>query len=160
MLGLRQYLHEVPLFADLESKELDTIFELSVARTFGAGQVLFREGTTSDSLWVVLTGDVEVSREDKVLAELGPGAALGEMSLFTLTGKRSATVKAICACEALRIPVDPLRKLIAKHDLAALKIVNHLAHQMAERLSALNERVLNGKKGLSVARSELRRVMF
>ena len=80
---------------------------------------------------------------------------------YRLVQNEPATVRAICPLEMLRIPVEPFRKLLSANHLAALKIVNHLAHQLAERLVALNDRLLSqGKKGLSVARSELRRTML
>lgn len=154
-------LRKVPLFGGLESSELEQVIALAETRSFPAQHTLFSESQLADALWVVLDGDVEVSREGRLLAELGPGAALGELSLFTHHARRSATVKAICPVEMLRIPVEPFRKLLAANDLTALKIVNHLAHQMAERLTALNDRLLSqGKKGLSVARSELRRTVL
>lgn len=161
MLGLRQKLTTVSLFAGLDEQELDRLFDLAEVRSLAPRQVLFKEGDTSDALFVVLEGDVEVSREDRVLAELGPGAALGELSLFSQTARRSATIRAICPVTVLRLPVVPMRKLIATHDVAALKVASNLAQQMAERLLALNDRLLaQGRKGLAVARSELRRVVL
>ncbi|MFT3712909.1 MAG: cyclic nucleotide-binding domain-containing protein [Archangium sp.] len=161
MLGLKQRLSHVGLFESLDDAELERVMELSETRLFPPDAVMLREQLPADALWVVLTGDVEVSRDGRVLAELGPGSALGELSLFTHQARRSATVRAICAVEALRIPVDPFRKMLAAHDLAALKMVSNLAHQMAQRLVALNDRLLSeGKKGLAVARSELRRTVL
>lgn len=161
MLGLKQKLSHVPLFAELDEDELVRVMDLSETRVFAANAAVLREQTPADALWVVLRGDVEVSRDGRVLAELGPGSALGELSLFTHQARRSATVRCICEVEALRIPVEPFRKLLAARDLAALKMVSHLAHQMAQRLAALNERLLSeGRKGLAVARSELRRTVL
>jgi CRP/FNR family cyclic AMP-dependent transcriptional regulator len=160
MPGIRASLTEIPLFASLTSGELDSLFDVSDVRALAAAEVLFTEGDPADALWVVLRGDVEVSKATVVLAEVGPGAALGELSLFLSRSKRSATARALCPASALRIPANALRKLTAASDLAALKLVNNLAHQMAERLSALNERLLSKSKGLTVARSELRRLVF
>jgi CRP-like cAMP-binding protein len=160
MPGIRASLNAIPLFASLTSGELDSLFDVSDVRALAAAEVLFTEGDPADALWVVLRGDVEVSKATVVLAEVGPGAALGELSLFLSRSKRSATARALCPASALRIPANALRKLTAASDLAALKLVNNLAHQMAERLSALNERLLSKNKGLTVARSELRRLVF
>lgn len=161
MPGLKQRLMHVPLFDGLEEAELERVMEWSETRAFAADAAVLREGTPSDALWVVLMGDVEVSRDGRVLAELGPGAALGELSLFTHQSRRSASVRCLCAVEALRISVEPFRKLLAANDVVALKIVSHLAHQMAMRLAALNDRLLSeGKRGLAVARSELRRTVL
>ena len=161
MLGLRSRLATIPLFKGLTTEELDDLFEMCEVRELKAAQVLFAEGKPSDALWILLEGDVEVSRETKLLAELGPGAAIGELCLFNPTARRSATVTAICPVTVVRIPVNGFRKRLAARDLAALKVVSNIAQQMAERLAALNERLLSkGKKGLAVARSELRRTVL
>lgn len=148
------------LCAGLTPDEVEAVFELCELRTVAAGTALFREGQPADSLLVVLQGDVEVSREGKLLAEVGPGSALGELSLFRTAPKRSATVTAICPVTLVRISGPLFQKRLAAFDLAALKMVNNLAHQMAERLVALNDRLVSGgRHGLAVARSELRRVV-
>lgn len=60
----------------------------------------------------------------------------------------------------LRLSGPQFQKRLAADDVAALKIVNNLAHQMADRLVAVNDRLLSGgKKGLAVARTELRRMV-
>jgi CRP-like cAMP-binding protein len=129
-------------------------------RRFAAGATLFTQGQPADALWVLLDGDVEITREGRVLAEVGPGAALGELSLFRAVPTRSATVTAICKVTVLRISGPQFQKRLVANDVAALKVVSNLAHQMADRLVALNERLISGgKKGLAVARSELRRVV-
>jgi CRP-like cAMP-binding protein len=161
MLGLRQRLAEIPLFRGLAPAEIDTLFALCDVRQLKAGERLLTEGEFADALWILLDGDVEIAKENKLLAEVGPGAALGELSLFRATSRRSATVTAICPATALRIPVTAFRRLLEAHELAALKVVNNIAHQMAERLTALNDRLVSpGKKGLAVARSELRRTVL
>lgn len=160
MFALRASLNRLPLFAGLSPAELDAIFDVANVRELAAAEVLFAEDDPADALWVVLVGDVEISKATIVLAELGPGAAIGELSLFLSTSKRSATARTICPATLLRIPANALRKMTAANDLAALKLVNTLAHQMAERLSALNDRLLSNAEGLTVARSELRRLVF
>jgi CRP-like cAMP-binding protein len=148
------------LCTGLTGPEIEELFELCEVRRFAPGETVFREGQAADSFWVVLDGDVEVTREGKVLAEMGPGAVLGELSLFRATPRRSATVTVICPATVLRISGPQFQKRVARHDLAALKVVSNLAHQMADRLVALNEKLLSGgRKGLAVARSELRRVV-
>lgn len=144
----------------LTDGEIAGLFELCEVRQVAAGAALFKQGQPADSLWVLLAGDVEISSEGSVLAEVGPGAALGELSLFRTVPTRSATVTAICKVTALRISGPLFQKRLAAYDMAALKVVSNLAHQLAERLVALNGRLLSGgKKGLAVARSELRRVV-
>jgi CRP-like cAMP-binding protein len=144
----------------LTPAEVESLFTLCEVRNFKAGQHLFQEKQPADSLFVLIEGDVEVTADGTVLAEVGPGAALGELSLFRKVPKRSATVTAICPVTAIRISGPQFQKRLAQNDLGALKVVSNLAQQLADRLFALNERLLSGgRKGLAVARSELRRVV-
>lgn len=161
MLGLRQRLQEVLLFVGLTPAELDVIFDLCEERRLAAGERLFTQGDIADALWVILTGDVEIARDSKLLAEVGPGSALGELSLLRDQARRSATVSAICPVTAVRIPTTRFNKLLAASNVAALKVLGNIARQMADRLDAINGRLLTpGRKGLSVARSELRRLVL
>lgn len=149
-----------PLCAGLSADEVNSLFELCEQRRFDASAALFTEGQPGDALWVILEGDVEVSRDGTVLAEVGPGAVLGEPSLLRDTPTRSATARALCPVVAVRLPRTAFRKRLLANDVGALKVVSNLAHQLADRLSALNDRLLSGgRKGLAVARSELRRLV-
>lgn len=149
-----------PLCKGLTEAQVESLFELCEVREVAAGARLFVESQPADCLFVVLSGDVEISREGKVLAEVGPGAALGELAIFRAAPKRSATATAINPVTTLRLSGPQFQKRLAADDVAALKIVNNLAHQMADRLVAVNDRLLSGgKKGLAVARTELRRMV-
>jgi glutaminase len=144
----------------LSKAEVEDLFALCEVRRYQPGQRLIEEHQPADALWVLLEGDVQVTSGGNLLAEVGPGAALGELSLFRKVPTRTATVTAMCPVMAIRISVPQFQKRLAQHDLAALKVVSNLAHQLAERLIALNEKLVHGgRKGLSVARSELRRVV-
>lgn len=148
------------LCAGLTPQEVNELFDLCEQRRFAAGATLLEEGQPGDSLWLILDGDVEVTKDGHVLAEFGPGAALGELSLLRETPRRSATAKALCHVTAVRLPTTAFRKRLVAGNVGALKVVSNLAHQLADRLVALNERVLSGgRKGLTVARTELRRLM-
>jgi CRP-like cAMP-binding protein len=83
---------------------IEEIVELSAVRRLEAGEVLIREGEPGRALYVVAEGEVEVVREggqrgdgqeatEVLLAVLGKGSCLGEMSL--LSGQpAAATVRA------------------------------------------------------------------
>jgi CRP-like cAMP-binding protein len=69
------------------------------------GEVLFRQGTAHDGLYVVDAGEVQVCRQlpgqrELELARLGPGELMGEISLLG-GGNHSATVRALGPCTLL-----------------------------------------------------------
>lgn len=148
-----------PLAVGLTHDELTKLFELCEMRKFDAGKSVFHEGQPGDALWIVLDGSVEISRNGKTLATLGPGAALGELSLFRQQPNRSATALTLSAVVALRFPGSQLRRLRGSHDTGMMKVVNNIAQQMADRLMALNDKVVGGgRRGLADARTDLKRM--
>lgn len=75
------------------------------------GHYLFREGDPSDAMYVIKTGKLAVVKtkgnSEIVLAEIGPGAMVGEMAFFD--GKpRSASVRAVNEAEAIALPFKAL----------------------------------------------------
>lgn len=66
--------------------------------TLEAGELLFREGEGSGSVYFIQTGEVSVSvftnGKNTVLAKLGPGALIGETGVIPVS-PRSAAIVAI-----------------------------------------------------------------
>ena len=82
-------LASVDVFADLEERELAEIASVAVPRTFERGEILFREGDTGDSCYVVRSGAVIIRRDHAsgsgrslTLAEFRTGAFFGELAMF------------------------------------------------------------------------------
>ena len=106
-------------------------------RSFPAHAILINEGDTTDSLYIVRSGRLQVyaSSEDGrtvVLAELGPGEYLGELALDH--EKRSASVKALEASTCLVVQGAQLREFLAEHPDFALHLARKLMH-MVRRLT-------------------------
>ena len=89
----------VPLLSRLTRSQRSRLAGLAVTRTYPAGAVIVREGDTSMSFYVVLSGLVRVERNDRddgriVVRTLGPAGYFGEMGLLDDL-PRSATVVAV-----------------------------------------------------------------
>jgi CRP-like cAMP-binding protein len=81
------------------------------SRKVPAGHYLFRDGDPSDAMYVIKGGKFAVTKSKNtseiILAELGPGAMVGEMAFFD--GRpRSASVKAIKDSEVICLPFKAL----------------------------------------------------
>jgi hypothetical protein len=88
-------------------------------RTLAAGDVLTEEGAPGTTVFLVLDGVLSVSVGGSELAQLGPGAVVGERALFE-GGQRTATLTAASPCkvvEALEgdLSPDALRVLMEGH---------------------------------------------
>jgi Cyclic nucleotide-binding domain len=88
-------------------------------RRLAAGQALTRQGEPGDELFLLLDGVLAVEVDGKRLAELGPGAVLGERALLE-RGRRTSTLVAVtnarvAAARADAVDVDRLDELAAGH---------------------------------------------
>lgn len=87
----RELLKGVSLFASMPSRELDEVERLADTVDLPAGKELMRQGEHGAEMFVIASGSVRVERNGREIATLGPGQAVGEMSLLS-EGARLATV--------------------------------------------------------------------
>ncbi len=92
-------LARIPLFAEIPARERAQLALLMRPFSLAPGEVLFREGAPGDGLYLIERGRVQAwaggtGGARLVVAELGPGDLLGELSLVG-AGERSATVAAV-----------------------------------------------------------------
>lgn len=76
-------------------------------RRLEKGEVLVREGDESQALFLLFDGVMTVDKGGEIVAELGPGAVLGEMA-FLAGGVRTATVRALTPCRVAVVEGDRL----------------------------------------------------
>jgi CRP/FNR family cyclic AMP-dependent transcriptional regulator len=88
-----EHLAGVPLFEGLSKKQLRRISVLMTRVDLPAGKMLTREGQQGYEFVIVLEGEVEVRRGDRVVATRGPGEYVGEIALLDRR-PRTATVVA------------------------------------------------------------------
>ena len=75
-------LRSVWLFETCSGRELDKLATVAIPREVEAGRRLSREGGSRREFIVIVEGKAEVVRNGEVLATLGPGDFVGEMSLL------------------------------------------------------------------------------
>lgn len=85
--GAAALLRNVPLFKDLDDRELAEVAELCREEKFVSGTYVFREGEAGNRLYLITEGEVRISRDvpgsgEEALAVLKAGAVFGEMAVF------------------------------------------------------------------------------
>lgn len=89
MTAVAAELAQVPLFHGVTSDALTRLADRATSRRIEAGTWLFREGDSADCLYVVRSGrrQVIVVGDDgpRVVRELGPRAALGELATIVIS---------------------------------------------------------------------------
>jgi len=131
----------VPVFSTLERGDLERIAQLAVPRAFEPGEVVFREGDSSDTCYVVSGGRARAIRSHRdgraiTLATFGPGDIFGELALFE-DERRSATVEAIERTSVLGVLGPDMRRLMNEH----AEISARLVVALGRRLRETNERL-------------------
>ncbi len=124
----------VTLFKELPEQGLQTLAERGRPRHFATGEMIMRQGDTSDALHVITRGRVRVEREQPgdtplVLAELGAGDVVGEMGLLD-SAPRSATVTAIEATETLELHAALVALVVMQYPQVAAALLRVLSHRL------------------------------
>lgn len=95
-------LQTTPLFKGIQTQELDALLTCIGARQdhYAKGEFIFLNGSSVNSIGIVLTGRVQILKEDifgnrAILNDLGPGAVFGEA--FVCSEKYTLTVSVLAA---------------------------------------------------------------
>lgn len=103
-----------------------------------AGQLLFAQGTSDRTLYLVESGSVTVHYEDEQqrvrLAIVGPGSVVGEGAFFSHR-PRSATVQAGVPTRLWNLTPLRFAEFSNRHPAAALQLVMAIGAVQASRLS-------------------------
>lgn len=132
-----------PLFADLQPEHLERLAASAEPMSLRAGDFLIREGEQADDMFVIVAGELEVTKRSGTseipLARVGPGAIQGELAALE-RGRRMASVRAITDTQALRIPYDAVRDLLAAGPDAALGIIRTVIVRLRGMEATLRQR--------------------
>ncbi len=137
-------LRRSPLFDQLSPAELEVLAELSRPRRFARGQAILEEGEQGDSLYVLVSGDVEVLRREgereKPLARIEPPQFFGEMALVDRE-ERSATVRAVSDVTALQLTAQNFTAFRRQSRDGFTFVVINIARALSKRLREADARL-------------------
>ena len=132
-----ELLQRVPLFADLDRRELQTLARSFRERVFRPGDTVAEEGTGGVGFFVIADGDATVSVRGEERAELHSGDYFGEVALID-EGSRTATVTAKTELRCYGLRSWEFRPLVERNASSAWKLLRTLA----KRLRAAEQREL------------------
>ena len=121
--------------------------DLFGTRTFERGEVLLSEGDEAAGLFLIASGGVSVTGQDSdgdsiVLAELGPGDVVGEISLV-LRRPATATVVATHTTIALELTRDRFQAAIRKHPTLLTELYDVAVKREEETRSVVAQEALD-----------------
>lgn len=127
------------------------------------GEQLFNEGDLSDGMYIIRKGEVSVylnRKGSKVeLAQLQAGAMIGEMALFE-NKPRSASAKAICACEITKISKGDFVRLTKQIPKWFVTLMVALSSRLRETNQRLQDAEGNSPTSCQTLASSYRIVML
>ena len=106
-----EILKNIPFFNNLGDKDLNMIAEKVQMDYFPADHVIFNEGEEGDKMYVIKRGQVQVIRNNSIIAILKDGQFFGEMSLVS-DEKRNATIKTVTDVEVMIIDKYEFKRLL------------------------------------------------
>jgi CRP-like cAMP-binding protein len=108
-------LRRAPLFENLSRGELVELAKRTEDVEVEQGKVLAREGDLGSEFFVVVDGEVAVTKEGRELRRLGPGDFFGEIALIWDSPRRTATVTAATPLRFFVLTRQAFRGLIDHH---------------------------------------------
>ncbi|HEX4575315.1 MAG TPA: cyclic nucleotide-binding domain-containing protein [Gemmatimonadales bacterium] len=136
-------LKHAAIFQDLDDGELARVAEVCREQKFALGQYVFKEGEPGNRLFLILEGEVRVSRTipgsgEEALAVMKPGACFGEMAIFDRS-ERSTDAIANTACTLLTISRSDFELLLDFNRDIAYRVLWCVVRLLSARLRVSND---------------------
>ncbi len=148
LLLKRDFLSRMPLFNQLDERELLHVLQVTEVVSFEDGQNIISECEEGSSLYVLLKGQASVKKGESELALLVPGDHFGEMAL--VRGEpRSASVVSKGASELMVIRRAEFFEILRQEHQLAVKLLWKFLTVLSNRFADINQELDAAKKALS-----------
>ncbi len=140
----------IPVFQGLTAAQRQEVVARGELKTLAPGEMLIRQGQTSQDLWVLLEGSCEVLKqltsrpataEPTLLAVLEPYSSIGEMSYFS-PAPHSASVRAKSALKLFHLSRASFDDLMTRHPAITSRLAANTISGLAERMRHMDDWVV------------------
>jgi len=133
-------LDRIAFFDDFDDEEKEYILSVdSLFSRIAVGEYIIRQGSHDSNLFILIKGDLLVSRDNKPLAELKAGAVFGEMSFLTRE-VRSTDVKATTPATVFSLSSDSFSQFSLG---LQTKVQAKIIHTLVNRITDMNATLAN-----------------
>lgn len=129
------------VFAHLDGPELRRLAPYLREIQVPAHQAIVSEGTPGDELYLILEGEVAVSRRGVHLIDLGPSNHFGEIALAGFTN-RTASVHSLTDTRLLVLDRGQIKELVERRPELGARLALKLMENLARRVADLTERLV------------------
>ena len=137
MTTTAEILRGLPYFADLSDDLIERVCELSDQITLESGTVIIEEGSESEEMYVVVEGELVVTKhsasKEVELARIHPGEVVGEIALLD-EAPRTATVSASAETLVIKVPVAAFEDLLSDP-----RVVRRMFRTVTSRLRVIED---------------------
>lgn len=158
-----QLLRDVDILLGLSEDRLKKIAAIGSVKRFGGTEIIFKENTTSDELYIILNGMVEILVDPafldrsaqgehrlKTIATLRRGESFGEVALVDQGLRSASAMAAQNDTELLVIPAEQFNALCRDDCELERTVMRNIAADLAFKLRQtdimVQEQVLWGRK--------------
>ena len=143
MAEVTELLSKVAIFKDLDADELNQVADVCKEEKFVSGEYIFREGENGNRLYLIVQGEVRISRDvpgsgEEALAVLKAGALFGEMAVFDRT-ERSTHAISNGGTTVLTISRPDFEMLLDFNRELAYKVLWACVRLLSSRLRSTND---------------------
>jgi CRP-like cAMP-binding protein len=136
-------LRNVAIFKSLDDGELARVSEVCKTQEFISGEYIFREGESGNRLYLIIEGEVRISRDvpgsgEEALAVLKVGALFGEMAVFDRS-ERSTDAISNGGCKCITITRSDFELLLDFNRELAYKVLWACVRLLSSRLRQTND---------------------
>lgn len=140
-------LQAASFFKELSEKDAHLATQGIEEINLGAGEALFHQGDAGDSMFFVVSGQLEVrlrvpGNEDRVVSVVGPNSIIGEMSLL-LDEPRAATVIALGDAQLWQLGRQKFQESLSWNERWANQFLFYMAQVLARRLGTMNRELVD-----------------
>lgn len=132
----------IPIFHGLHSRQLGRVMVSMQRRRYAAGECLFEEGQPGKAVFIIKSGQVELTRRSadgpRSLGLLGSGQMFGEMALLEQMN-RTATATVVEDGDIYLLYTATLESLIRDHPHIGVKLLRNMAVMLSALLRRTNK---------------------
>ncbi len=126
-----ELLQRIPLFAELEPRELERMSGSFKERTFEAGKPVATEGEGGAGFFVIESGEASVTVHGDERGRLGPGDYFGDVAMID-QGDRTATIKAESDLKCFGLTFWDFRPIVESDARIAWPLLQAMAKRLRE----------------------------
>lgn len=123
------------LFEEMPAKEIKSIISKGHLLNLAQGDLLIRSGQQTTTVFMILAGEVDIYKGDKVVHQAGPGEVIGELG-FLLNSRRTADVRVASKhAQVLSFDESRLKKRLNSRTPTAAQLLYNLCQILATRVA-------------------------